>query len=97
MAAIETDANGYICLVCGAKVYTDRKVFIGPQCPKCPSQSLVGVVGYYCEKDKYLTVRPRNGDKEPVVCDKCKTPLSGNMRMPHETDLKAWGATKVLQ
>src|SRR5512146_275064 len=51
MQAVETDANGYLCLKCGVKLYTDRSVFIGPQCPKCSEQTLMDVVGYECPKD----------------------------------------------
>lgn len=92
--AIETDANGYLCLKCGVKLYTDRPVFIGPQCPKCQQESLMDVVGYYCEKDKHLTIRPRRGDTQALACEQCKGPLINAMRSPREKDLKAWGATK---
>ena len=92
--AIQTDANGYLCLNCGVKLYTARSVFIGPQCPKCGQDTLMDVTGYYCEKDHHLTIRPRRGDTQPIVCDICKAPLVNAMRSPRETDLKAWGATK---
>jgi len=93
--ASDSDANGYLCLKCDAKFYTDRSVFIGPKCPKCQEDTLVEVVGYYCEKDKHLTVRPRSGDRAgSLVCDQCKAPVSA-MRLPREDDLKAWGATKT--
>jgi len=95
MEAVESDANGYICLKCGAKLYTERSVFLGPQCPKCGAESLMDVTGYYCEKDKYLTIRPRRKDPQPIVCDKCKAPLANAMRSPREKDLKEWGATKT--
>src|SRR5207237_1326127 len=62
--AIETDANGYLCLKCGAKLYTERSVFIGPKCPKCGEDRLMPVVGYYCEKDKHLTIRAGRGDRQ---------------------------------
>src|SRR2546421_10266591 len=29
--AMDTDANGYVCLKCQAKLYTERSVFIGPK------------------------------------------------------------------
>jgi len=93
--ASDSDANGYLCLKCGAKLYTDRSVFIGPKCPKCQADTLVEVVGYYCEKDKHLTIRPRTGDRAGApVCDVCKAPV-GAMRLPRESDLKTWGATKI--
>jgi len=93
--ASDSDANGYLCLDCNAKLYTDRSVFIGPKCPKCQKDRLMEVVGYWCEKDQLLTVRSRVGDRlGSPVCDKCQSPLSA-MRLPREKDLKAWGATKV--
>lgn len=93
--AIESDANGYVCLKCGVKLYTDRSVFIGPKCPKCSEDSLMDVVGYYCEKDKHLTIRPRRGDHQGPICEQCQAPLVNAMRSPREKDLKAWGATKA--
>jgi DNA-directed RNA polymerase subunit RPC12/RpoP len=93
--ASDSDANGYLCLDCGAKLYTDRSVFIGPKCPKCQKDRLMEVVGYWCEKDQQLTVRSRVGDRMGTpVCDKCKSPVSA-MRLPREKDLKAWGAAKT--
>ena len=93
--AMKSDANGYLCLKCGVKLYTDRSVFIGPQCPKCRQESLMDMVGYACEKDQHLTLRPRRGDSQPIVCEQCQRPLVNAMRSPREKDLKAWGATKV--
>ena len=95
LEAMDTDANGYVCLKCGVKLYTDRSVFIGPKCPKCQEDSLMDVVGYYCEKDQHLTIRPRRGDRQGAVCDKCQQPLANAMRSPREKDLNAWGATKT--
>jgi len=93
--ASDSDANGYLCLDCGAKLYTDRSVFIGPKCPKCQKDRLMEVVGYWCEKDQHLTVRSRVGDRMGApVCDKCQAPVSA-MRLPREKDLRAWGATKT--
>jgi len=94
LEAMDSDANGYLCLKCGAKLYTERSVFIGPRCPKCQQESLMDVTGYYCPKDHHLTVRPRRGDTQPVVCEQCQQPLVNAMRAPREKDLKAWGATK---
>jgi transcription initiation factor IIE alpha subunit len=95
LEAIDSDANGYLCLKCGAKLYTDRAVFIGPKCPKCNEDTLIEVVGYYCEKDKHLTIRARRGDRLGAVCEQCQQPLVNAMRSPREKDLKAWGANKV--
>ncbi|HWD18421.1 MAG TPA: hypothetical protein VHB20_04015 [Verrucomicrobiae bacterium] len=94
-AAIESDANGYLCLHCGAKIYTDSSMFLGAKCPKCHEDTLRAVVGYLCPKDHHVTIRTRTDDtKGPVVCDLCGTPLVGNMVEPHAADLVAWGAGK---
>lgn len=93
--ALDTDANGYMCFNCGAKIYTDRKVFLGPKCPQCNQDKLVETVGYYCEKDQHLTIRAREGDRVGAVCEKCQAHLMNAMKEPHEKDYKAWGATKV--
>jgi hypothetical protein len=95
LQAMDTDANGYVCLKCGVKLYTDRSVFIGPKCPKCQEESLMDVVGYYCEKDRHLTIRARRGDPHGEICEQCQQPLANAMRSPREKDLKAWGATKT--
>jgi len=92
--ATDSDANGYLCLQCGAKLYTPRSVFIGPKCPKCQGNELVEVVGYLCPKDRHKTLRPRSGSREPLECELCKGPVGG-MFLPRETDLKAWGAQKT--
>ena len=94
MEAMDSDANGYICLKCGVKLYTDRSVFIGPKCPKCQEDTLMDVVGYYCAKCQHLTIRARRGDRQGAVCEQCQQPLANAMRSPREKDLKAWGATK---
>src|SRR6267142_2499813 len=70
--ATESDANGYLCLKCGAKLYTDRAVFIGPKCPQCKENSLMQAVGYYCEKDQHLTIRASRGDRQGAVCERCQ-------------------------
>jgi hypothetical protein len=93
--AMDSDANGYLCLKCGVKLYTDRKVFIGPQCPKCQQDTLMDVVGYDCPKDHHLTIRPKRGDRQALACEQCQGPLVNAMRSPREKDLKAWGATKT--
>ncbi len=95
LQAMDSDANGYVCLKCGVKLYTDRSVFIGPKCPKCQEDSLMDVVGYYCAKCQHLTLRARRGDRQGAVCEQCQQPLANAMRSPREKDLKAWGATKA--
>ena len=92
MAAMETDANGYVCLKCGGKFYTPRTVFLGANCPKCKEQSLIDVVGYLCEKDKHLTIRASRSDPKGAICEQCQTRLNNAMYSPKEKDLKAWGA-----
>lgn len=94
MDAMNSDANGYVCLKCGVKLYTERSAFIGPQCPKCQEETLMDVVGYYCEKDRHLTIRPKRGDRQPALCDQCQAPLPNAMRSPRANELKAWGAAK---
>jgi hypothetical protein len=94
--ASDSDANGYLCLKCGAKLYTSRSNFIGPLCPKCQADELTEVVGYSCPKDNHLTILPRaNGRQAAPICEQCQSPVSA-MRLPREKDLKAWGATKAL-
>lgn len=96
MESIETDAHGYLCQQCGAKFYTGRKVFLESKCPKCQQYTLVDVVGYLCEKDHHLTIRPRvSGPEGAAVCEVCQTPLKNAMVSPREKDLIAWGATKT--
>ena len=93
--ASDSDANGYLCLKCEAKLYTDRAVFIGPKCPKCQADELVEVVGYYCEKDKHTTLRARSGDRRGApVCEQCQAPVSA-LRLPRAKELQAWGAAKA--
>ena len=93
--ASDSDANGYLCAKCGAKLYTDRSVFIGPKCPKCKQDGLVEVVGYYCAKDQYLTLTGRGNDRGgATACEKCGAPLGG-MRLPRQKDLQAWGASRA--
>ncbi len=94
LEAMDSDANGYLCLKCGAKLYTPRTVFIGPQCPKCQQETLMDVVGYRCPKDNHLTIRPKRGDPQPLACEQCQGPLVNAMRSPREKDFLAWGATK---
>jgi len=96
LASIETDSHGYLCQKCGAKVYTGQKEFLESKCPKCQQESLVDVIGYWCEKDRHLTLRPKlAGPEGAAVCEKCGTQLKNAMVSPREKDLLAWGATKT--
>jgi len=93
--ASDSDANGYLCSKCGAKLYADRSVFLGPRCPKCQQDGLVEVVGYFCTKDQHLTLKGRSDDRGvAMTCEKCGAALGG-MRLPREKDLQAWGAIRA--
>ncbi len=95
MESVDSDANGYLCQKCNAKVYTPRKVFL-EKCPKCSADALADVVGYFCVKDQHLTLRPKiSGPAGAAVCEKCQTPLKSAMVSPREKDLQAWGAEKT--
>ena len=93
--SIETDANGYFCQKCRAKMFTDRKVFL-EKCPKCKEDALAEVVAYRCANDQYLTLRPKvSGPEGAAVCEQCSTQLKHALVQPHKKDLETWGATKV--
>jgi hypothetical protein len=54
------------------------------------------VVGYMCEKDHHLTIRPRvAGPEGAAVCEVCGANLKNAMVSPREKDLLAWGAVKT--
>jgi len=94
-AAIDTDANGYLCQKCGAKIYTSRKIFLDSKCPKCKQESLNEVVGFLCDADHHLTIRARApGLHASSICEQCNAVLKDSLYLPHEKDLKTWGATK---
>jgi len=93
--ASNSDANGYVCLNCGAKIYSARAEFLGPNCPQCSKEKLVEVIGFRCPKDQHMMIQARTGGRqEAAVCEVCKSPLIG-MSLPREKDLKAWGAQKL--
>jgi hypothetical protein len=95
MESVESDANGYYCRSCKAKMFTERKVFL-ENCPKCQENALADVIGYWCEKDKHLTIRPKIAGPEGAnVCEKCNQPLKNAMVSPREKNLVAWGATET--
>jgi hypothetical protein len=95
MDAIETDANGYFCQKCRAKMFTDRKVFL-EKCPKCQADLVAEVVGYRCGKDQHLTLRPKvPGPEGAAVCEQCNASLKHALVQPKKNDLAIWGATKV--
>ena len=96
MAAIETDAYGFQCTKCQAKFYTDKKSPLGSKCPKCQEDYIQDAVGYWCEKDKHMTIKPRVPTSEgAAACEKCGASLKNAMISPKQKDLVAWGATKA--
>src|SRR5688572_5684752 len=94
--ASDSDVNGYLCSGCNAKLFSDRTVFLEPKCPKCQQDKLLRVIGYWCEKDKHMTIGPERGDRTNVpTCERCQTNLQNAIHLPRENDLTAWGATKA--
>lgn len=89
LAALESDANGYLCPDCKLKFCTDRKVF-PTHCPGCNKQNFQEAVGYVCDADKQMTIEARS--VRSVKCKQCLAPLN-QIYMPQKVDLLAWGAT----
>ena len=87
--ALDSDANGYICLACNAKFYTDRSVF-ATRCPACKKPNIEEAVGFVCAADQQTTVGPRG--RRSMTCKKCGAATTGR-NIPRESDFKAWGAT----
>lgn len=88
--AADSDANGYVCMKCGDKFYTARKIF-AEKCPKCGTIELKEVIGFICEKDQHVTLVPRGNDG--TLCDQCKQIVKA-MKLPREKELQTWGARK---
>jgi Zn finger protein HypA/HybF involved in hydrogenase expression len=88
--ALDSDANGFLCLKCQAKFYTDRKVF-PTRCPQCQNPKVELVMGFVCSDDKHITYAPQG--RGSAACEQCKKPTSA-LSIPREAELKAWGATK---
>ena len=96
LAAIESDAYGFQCLKCKAKFFTGRKSPLGSKCPKCHEDYIADAIGYWCEKDKHLTIRLKvSGPEGAAVCEQCGATLKNAMISPKQNDLVAWGATKA--
>lgn len=89
-AALDSDANGYLCLNCKAKFYTDRKVFAN-HCPACQKPEVELVVGFVCPEDRHVTYAPRG--RGSLACEQCLR-MTGNLSIPREKELKSWGATR---
>jgi ribosomal protein L40E len=88
--SITSDANGFFCRQCNAKFYTDSSVY-ADHCPQCKSADLRPVIAFVCYKDQHATLTPQ-GPKS-IACEQCQAVASG-LKMPHESELKAWGAVK---
>lgn len=91
--ALDSDANGYVCLKCQAKFYTERTVF-PTRCPDCRKPNIEQVLGYVCEADKQVTLGPRG--RGALACGKCGKATMA-LSLPRKSDLKAWGAAKKTE
>ena len=56
--ALDSDANGYVCLACQAKFYTDRTVF-PTRCPDCKKPDIEEALGFICQADQSVVIGPR--------------------------------------
>ena len=88
--ALDSDANGYVCLGCKAKFYTERSVF-ADFCPQCKRGQVQQVVGFVCAADQHTTIAPRGPGF--LACEQCGKTTSA-LSIPREKDLRAWGAAK---
>lgn len=88
--ALDSDANGYICIDCSQKFYTSRDVFAS-FCPKCKKPNVDEVLGYVCQQDKTTVLGSRARGSR--TCPQCQRPISAVI-IPRESDLKAWGAAE---
>jgi hypothetical protein len=87
--ALDSDANGYVCLACKAMFYTDRTVF-ATRCPECKKPDIEQAIGYVCAADQRVTIGPRG--RRSVACKTCGAATT-SMSIPREADFKEWGAT----
>lgn len=87
-AALDSDANGFICLDCRAKFYTDRKVFAN-HCPDCKKGHIEMVVGFVCPVDNEVTYTPRG--RGAAACQTCGK-VTNRLVIPSKKELIAWGA-----
>lgn len=88
--ALDSDANGYQCLNCREKFYTERDLFANV-CPGCKQANIQPVVGFVCAADGHVTLAVRGRGFLP--CAKCGQPTS-RLSIPRESDLQAWGAAR---
>jgi hypothetical protein len=85
-----SNVNGYLCVKCNTKFYTEEKVY-AEFCPGCKTGSMQPIVAYTCPKDGHLTLVPHSQQK--VQCEQCQETLVGS-KLPREPELVAWGAAK---
>jgi Zn finger protein HypA/HybF involved in hydrogenase expression len=88
--SLSSDANGFFCQQCSAKFYTSAG-FYADHCPQCKSSDLRPIIGFVCYKDHHTTLTPQ-GPKS-IACEQCQA-LATGLKMPRESELKAWGAVK---
>lgn len=92
-AALDSDANGYLCLECQTKFYTDRAVFANV-CPACKKGNIQPVVGFVCPADQEITIAPRGQGFH--ACKKCGRPTSALM-IPRGKRSQSLGRTQENQ
>ena len=91
--ALDSDANGYVCLSCKAKFYTARKVF-ATRCPDCKKQTVEQAMGFICGADKQMTIGLRSS--RSVSCKQCGVNTAA-LAIPREADFKTWGASSKTE
>jgi DNA-directed RNA polymerase subunit RPC12/RpoP len=87
-AALDPDANGFICLDCSTKFHTDRKVFAN-HCPSCSKARIEMVVGFVCPADNTVTYLARGPGA--IACPTCRK-VTNHLVIPTKEELIAWGA-----
>jgi DNA-directed RNA polymerase subunit RPC12/RpoP len=91
--AMDSDANGYECVHCKAKFYTDRSVFAA-KCPSCKKEDVMPMMGFVCSKDGTTMIAPQTAGS--VSCSSCKASVI-EKKLPRESDFKNWGAVKKTE
>ncbi|MBP9901985.1 MAG: hypothetical protein V9H26_10060 [Verrucomicrobiota bacterium] len=91
--ALDSDANGYVCLACKARFYTDRKIF-PTRCPDCKKPDIEEALGFVCQADQCVMIGPRG--QRSAKCEKCGN-FTTALSIPREADLKSWGAVKKTE
>jgi hypothetical protein len=87
-AALDSDANGFLCLDCKAKFYTERKVFAN-HCPACKQPRVELVMGFVCPGDQHTSYGPRG--RGFAACEKCGK-ITNALVIPRKAELVGWGA-----